>query len=121
MHGSAPACVALVMTAMLAPAATGAAGNPPDSSHGHAVRDYLIVRYCGLETERVRAGFRIEVIGLVERGDVSPEAARIERRAAAEYVRREWRNRGMGSRDPRCLTEGQAAVDRFLSVLDARN
>lgn len=86
-------------------------------THQEAIRDYLIVQHCGFETEEVRAGFRIEIIGLIGDGQISASAAHADRNAAAEAVRRGWRNRGMGPADPRCLTEGRAAVDRFLTVL----
>ncbi len=89
-----------------------------NGAHRNAIRDYLIVKHCGFETDEVRAGFRIEVIGLIGQGDISPTAARSDRDAAAEEVRRDWRNRGMGPADPRCLTEGRAAVHHFLAVLN---
>jgi hypothetical protein len=97
------------------------AGEAVAASGGHqdAVRDFLIVKHCGFESDDVRAGFRIEIISLIGDGKVSASTARAERDAAAEEVRRQWRNRGMGSADPRCLTEGRAAVDRFLTVLNS--
>lgn len=107
-------CAALSAACLLAAAAAGA-----DGAHRDAVRDYLIVRHCGLQSDDVTAGFRIEVIDLASRGRVSPADARIDRRAAAEHVRRHWRNRGMGRHDPRCLSVGRAAVERFLGVLEA--
>ena len=116
MRAFTPACAGLVVAATLAAAGIGAA----EGVHRDAVRDYLIVRHCGLETETVAAGFRIEIIELVAAGGVSPQAARIDRAAAADDVRRDWRNHGMGARDPRCLTMGRAAVERFLSVLEAQ-
>ena len=122
MRAFTPACaglvtaVTLVTLVTLAPAATGAA----EAAHRDAVRDYLIVRHCALESDTVAAGFRIEVIELVGQGRISPRAARADRAAAADEVRRDWRNRGMGARDPRCLTVGRAAAERFLSVIEAR-
>jgi len=90
-----------------------------NGAHQDAVRDFLIVKHCGFESDAVRAGFRIEIISLIGDGEVSASTARAERDAAAEEVRRQWRNRGMGTADPRCLTEGRAAVNRFLTVLNS--
>jgi len=117
MRGFIPASAALLTLLMHVPAEAGADGN----AHRDAVRDYLIVRHCGLQSDDVMAGFRIEVIGLIEREGVSPTAARLDRDSAAEQVRRNWRNRGMGTRDPRCSIEGRAAVERFLEVLEVRD
>jgi len=104
----------LLMTIVVCAGQAVAAGG----AHQDAVRDYLIVKHCGFENEGVRAGFRIEIISLIGDGKISASTARAERDAAAEEVRRQWRNRGMGSADPRCLTEGRAAAYRFLTVLN---
>ncbi len=106
---SAVVVAALVLGASEVDAANGA--------HRDAIRGFLIVKHCGFETDEVRAGFRIEVIGLIGDGKVSAAAAKTDRDAAADEVRRDWRNRGMGPADPRCLTEGRAAVYHFLAVL----
>ena len=92
------------------------AGN---GAHRNAIRNFLIVKHCGLATYEVTTGFRIEVLRLIDEGEISPSAAKTDRDSAAEEVRRQWRNRGMGHGDPRCLTQGRAAVRHFLAVLNA--
>lgn len=89
-----------------------------NGAHREAILNFLIVKHCGFESYEVRAGFRVEVIGLIGDGKISPSAAKIDRDAAAEEVRRHWRNRGMGQADPRCLSKGRAAVYHFLAVLN---
>jgi hypothetical protein len=113
MRRSNPAFVGLLVGIALGSGHAGAASG----SHQDAIREYLIVKHCGLETEEVRAGFRVEVITLVGDGEISAAEARADRNAAAEHVRRHWRNRGMGPADPRCLSEGRAAVCHFLAVV----
>jgi hypothetical protein len=113
MGRSNPAFVGLLVGIALGSGHAGAASG----AHQDAIREYLIVKHCGLETEEVRAGFRIEVITLVGDGEISAAEARADRNAAAEHVRRHWRNRGMGPADPRCLSEGRAAVCHFLAVV----
>lgn len=107
----------LLLTLSLGWGPAGAA----DGAHREAIRNFLIVKHCGFETYEIRAGFRIEVMNLIGNGDISPSTARMDRDTAAEEVRREWRNRGMGRADPRCLTIGRAAVAHFLAVLTFEN
>ena len=116
MHASLPALAALLLALAPDPARADAGTD----SHRDAVRDYLIVKHCGLDSDAVRAGFRIEIIALLGDGEIAASIAQTDRHAAAEEVRREWRNRGMGNRDPRCLSKGRAAVERFLTVLEPR-
>lgn len=114
MRAIRPVSAGLLIALALGASAVGAT----DATHRDAIRDYLIVKHCGFETDEVRAGFRIAVIALIGEGKVSPSTARSDREAAAEEVRREWRNRGMGRADPRCLTQGRAAFNHFLAVLN---
>lgn len=115
MRGISSTSVSLVIALALGSGHAGAS----NGAHRDAIRDYLIVKHCGFETEQITAGFRIEVIGLIGGGGISPSAAKSDRDSAAEEVRRDWRNRGMGPADPRCLTEGRAAVHHFLAVINA--
>ena len=114
MRGSRLASAGLLVAMTLGSGEVGAS----NGAHRDAIRNFLIVKHCGLETYEVRAGFRIEVIGLIGEGEISPSAAKSDRDAVAEEVRRDWRNRGMGHADPRCLTRGRAAVHHFLAVLN---
>ena len=115
MRGSQLASAGLLVAVALGSAEVGAS----NGAHRDAIRNFLIVKHCGLETYEVRAGFRVEVIGLIGRDKISATAAKTDREAVAEEMRRDWRNRGMGQADPRCLTKGRAAVHHFLAVLNS--
>ena len=108
------ACGSLLIALALTPIDSGA----NNGTHRDVVRDFLIVKYCGFDTYDVTAGFRIEIMRLVHDGRTSSSTAQIDRAAAAEEVRRDWTNRGSGRADPRCMTKGRAAMDRFLAVLN---
>ena len=77
----------------------------------------MIVKYCGFDTYDVTAGFRIEIMDLINDGKTSSSAAQIDGAAAAEEARRDWANRDFGRADPKCMTKGRAAMDHFLAVL----
>ena len=106
-------CASLMITLALMSVDVSAS----NGTHRDIIRNFLIVKYCGLDTYDVTAGFRIEIMRLIDDGKTSSSVAQIDRAAAAEEVRRDWINRGSGRADPRCLTKGRAAMDHFLAVL----
>ena len=108
------ACGGLLIALAFTPVVVGA----NNGAHRDIIRDFLIVKYCGFDTYDVTAGFRIKIMRLVEEGRTSSSTAQVDRAAAAEEVRRDWTNRGSGRADPRCMTKGRAAMDRFLAVLN---
>ena len=81
------------------------------------LRSFQVARHCGLATEDVAAGFRVAIQELHATRAVSGEEAQIHRTTVAEAVRRDWRNRGTGNRDPRCLTQGRRAAERLRGVI----
>lgn len=106
---------ALALALAAPPAAADA--TPASRAYLGALRDYLIAIHCGLDDWIVRDGFRLEVMALHHQGRVAPREARALRERAHEEVRREWRLRGSGARDPRCRKEGRAAAERLRGVV----
>jgi hypothetical protein len=105
-----------VMLVLLAAPATEAGGSASDD-YQSTLRQYLIARHCELVTPDVMSGFRLKVMTFHGVGGVTPRDARDVREEVNSAVRRDWRNRGMGARDPRCRTQGRAAARAFVEYL----
>lgn len=109
--------VAVILVLLAAPG-SGFAGSAVDD-YQDTVRQYLVARHCELLTQDVMSGFRVKVMTFHSAGAVTPRDAQRVRDAVNDTVRRDWRNRGMGARDPRCRTEGRAAAQRLVDFLYA--
>ena len=102
---------------LIAAGSLATAAMAEERDYQEAIYAFLVARHCELATAEVEAGFRLTLLHLLERDGLAAEAARAARSAAGEVVRIEWRNRGHGPRDPRCLKEGRAAAQRFRDFL----
>jgi len=95
------------------------AGSAEDAgaAYREVLEDYLVARHCGLDTEEVKAGFRIAILEFHAQQLVSASSARALRAGAGEDFRQHWQTRGLEPDDAQCRTEGRTASERLLSVL----
>lgn len=107
------------VVAMLVLMIPSIAASGPVEEYQTTLRLYLIARHCELLTPDVMSGFRVKLMTFHGVGGVTARDAQGYREAVNDVVRRDWRNRGMGARDPRCRTEGRAAARAFVEFLYA--
>lgn len=106
-----------VFSFVLLTLATGVSAAGKHIEYQEILRSYQVALHCGLATEDVAAGFRVAIQELHATRAISGEEAQIHRATVAEAIRQDWRNRGMGHRDPRCLTQGRDAAKRLRRVI----
>lgn len=92
------------------------AGPQPRNDLERAFYEMGVIGYCGFSSEPVNAGFQREVARIVKRDRIEEHGITSARNRALTLVELEWSNRGLGGFRGWCRTEGEAAVERFLSV-----
>ena len=103
--------------ALLGSAATAlAAGPKPQNELEQVLYDMGVVGYCGLGSDAVYRGFRIELDRIVQRDGVDQSTLRDARNRALTMVEWEWDNRGLGGFRGWCRDEGQSAADAFSAA-----
>lgn len=75
--------------------------------------DFEVAGYCGLVTNAVGRGFRLEANRLIERHALDRDTVSRLRGDAWQAAHAEWQNRGLGGFKNWCRTEGLAAAERF--------
>lgn len=107
---------AILLTLVLVFSSSLMAGPQPRNDLERAFYEMGVIGYCGLSSEPVNAGFQREVARIVKRDRIEEHGITSARNRALTLVELEWSNRGLGGFRGWCRTEGEAAVERFLSV-----
>lgn len=92
------------------------AGPKPETPLEQVFYDIGVVGYCGLSENAVAEGFKREVKRIINRYALDETTVKAARARAITLVELEWDNRGLGGFRGWCRTEGENAVQRFLTA-----
>ena len=107
---------------LLCPLLYGAPADGDGSVPGWNKLVYLAYRvevtnYCGLTTERVIAGFRLQRKNLLNEYNLTPPQIQSARNEAWSLAHKEWDNRGLGGFKPWCRRDATRYAEEFVNEL----
>jgi len=94
------------------------AGSPPDRDLVRTYYDLEVAGYCGLATDSVGVGFRVQRNHIMQLKDIDDASMQQARMQGWKEAHLEWQNRGLGGFKGWCRTEGAAAAQRFREIAE---
>ena len=80
-----------------------------------------VTNYCGLTTEQVIAGFRLQRKALLDEYPISKPLLENARAEAWKLAYREWDNRGLGGFKRWCRNDASRYANQFVQELNGKN
>lgn len=113
---SAPSLISISVAGFCILNTSFSTGPKPQTDLEQVLYDMGVIGYCNLSSPEVLKGYSLELEQIIKRDNLSEQNLKDTTNSVWTMVEWEWNNRGLGGFRGWCRTEGEAAVNRFLSV-----